>query len=97
MGRACRTPSRGREGGYISSSNVNSPQRAPEADDLEDAVDIVKLLDLSEEPITPKKEQSRNLWHGMPSPDTPTSQYPYNATSRLRNNQSIDMIDSYIG
>ncbi|KAI2476533.1 hypothetical protein Ptr902_12167 [Pyrenophora tritici-repentis] len=90
MGRACRTPSRGREGGYISSSNVNSPQRAPEADDLEDAVDIVKLLDLSEEPITPKKEQSRNLWHGMPSPDTPTSQYPYNATSSADVSKTTD-------
>ncbi|CAA9960518.1 hypothetical protein PTMSG1_03920 [Pyrenophora teres f. maculata] len=122
MGSAYRTPSPAREG-YISSSNINLPQRASEASEVEpsehedyqqcnqnrelevarhkdgfgtqprnseDTGDYAEVLDLSNEPKTPTKKQFRNLWHGLPSPDTPTFQYPLSGTSSADVSKTTD-------
>ncbi|RMZ71860.1 hypothetical protein GMOD_00009207 [Pyrenophora seminiperda CCB06] len=134
MGRAYRTPSPAREA-YISSSNVNSPQRSREASKIisserkkcqqrdsqnhgvkdacledvfntqsqagsETTANDTPMLDDPEEPKTPTKKRFRNLWHGLPSPDTPTFQNSHGGTISVdvsnteEDTQSIDEDDS---
>jgi len=94
--------------------NVNSPQRAPEANEIrssedgeyqqcrqdcklevvhhqdifgtqsqncKDTKEDVETLEIAEEPKTPTKKRFRNLWHGLPSPDTPTFEHSPRGTS----------------
>ncbi|KAF7679251.1 hypothetical protein GT037_002999, partial [Alternaria burnsii] len=63
---------------YISSSNVNSPARDDCIDQILDGEATTPSSKpsqesaLMEEPHTPMKERNPVLWHGLPSPNTPT-------------------------
>ncbi|EOA87810.1 uncharacterized protein SETTUDRAFT_108891 [Exserohilum turcica Et28A] len=72
MGGPYRTPSPARES-YISSSNVNSPERSPLfGSDSEEFFDYTQDTDYSiEQPKTPTKKRVPLHWHGMLSPQTP--------------------------
>ena len=80
------SPQRTPEASEIRSSEDEEYQQrhqdifSTQSQNFEDTKEDVETLEITEEPKTPTKKRFRNLWHGLPSPDTPTFQHSRRGT-----------------